>query len=350
MYRVLGLLFAGTFLLTVATPGIAQSGAPEKKDITLSVGGSISQMNKVAYAVALNKGFFQEEGLNVHSTAFDSGTRAMQSIVSGGADVAEGAYEHTIYLQKRGINLTCIVTFGRYPGNVLVVSKARASTIKAPADLKGKTIGVSAPGSSTQDFIAQILERAGVSWKDAKYVSVGTGVSAVAAMQNGDELDALVNLDPAITNLVNAGKVSIMVDSRNAEGTQAAFGGPYLGDCLMAKTAFVKDNPRTSQAIANAVVHAMQWLKTASIDDIIKSLPPSYYKANEAEYRESLKNNIAAFQWDGIVTMEAAKNVFATIALLDPELKTGNIKLEPTFDNKFVEAALKKYKAADTQK
>jgi ABC-type nitrate/sulfonate/bicarbonate transport system substrate-binding protein len=37
-----------------------------------------------------------------------------------------------------------------------------------------------------------------------------------------------------------------------------------------------KANPNTSQAIANAIVHAMQWLKTASIDEIIKSLPPEY--------------------------------------------------------------------------
>ena len=37
-----------------------------------------------------------------------------------------------------------------------------------------------------------------------------------------------------------------------------------------------KANPNTSQAIANAIVHAMLWLKTASIDEIIKSLPPEY--------------------------------------------------------------------------
>jgi hypothetical protein len=37
-----------------------------------------------------------------------------------------------------------------------------------------------------------------------------------------------------------------------------------------------QSHPNTSQAIANAIVHAMQWLKTASIDEIIKSPPPEY--------------------------------------------------------------------------
>ena len=77
----------------------------------------------------------------------------------------------------------------------------------------------------------------------------------------------------------------------------------------MVKNDFLKANPNTSQAITNAIVHAMQWLKTASIDDIIKSLPPSYYKSDEKLYRISLEKNMSAFQWDGLVTPEAAKNV-----------------------------------------
>jgi sulfonate transport system substrate-binding protein len=45
-----------------------------------------------------------------------------------------------------------------------------------------------------------------------------------------------------------------------------------------------KANSNTSQATANAIVHAMQWLKTALIDDIIKSLALEYYKADEKTY------------------------------------------------------------------
>jgi NitT/TauT family transport system substrate-binding protein len=67
--------------------------------------------------------------------------------------------------------------------------------------------------------------------------------------------------------------------------------------CLYAKIDFVKANPKTAQAIANAIVHAMQWLKTASVDDIIKSLPKDYYQADEKLYRKSLEKNLAAFQW-----------------------------------------------------
>jgi NitT/TauT family transport system substrate-binding protein len=315
----------------------------EKKEIAIAVGGSISQMNKIAYFVALNRKYFEQEGLTVDSSAFASGTAALQSLIGGSADVAEGAYEHTLRMQTKGVNITCLVPYGRYPGNVLVVRKSEAEKIKSVADLKGKKIGISAPGSSTQNFVAGLMERAGVPWKEASYISIGTGPSAAAAMKSGGELDALVNLDPAIAALVDGGDATILVDSRTEKGTQDAFGGGYLSDCLMVKNDFLKANPNTSQALTNAVVHAMQWLKTASIDDIIKSLPPAYYKANERLYRLSLDSNLSAFQWDGLVTPEAAQNVLDSIAVLEPALKQTKIDFSLTYDNKLIETALKKY-------
>jgi NitT/TauT family transport system substrate-binding protein len=349
MKRFSTVLAAGLVTLVAASAAMADDAVLEKKDIAIAVGGSISQMNKVAYAIALARKYFEQEGLTIDSTAFASGTAGLQSLVAGGADVAEGAYEHTLRMQAKGVNLTCLVAYGRYPANVLVVRKSMADKIKTVADLKGKKIGISAPGSSTQNFVAGLMERAGVSWKEASYISIGTGPSAVAAMKTGGELDALVNLDPAINALVDGGDAVVLSDSRTDEGTKAAFGGDYLADCLFAKTEFLKANPNTSQAIVNAMVHAMQWLKTASTDDIIKSLPPAYYKSDEKLYRESLEKNISAFQWDGFITPEASKNVLDSIAVLEPALRQTKIDFSITYDNKLIETALKKYHSPVSQ-
>src|SRR6266567_4835530 len=332
-------------LSLLAAPCMAQTAKLEKPHIALSVGGSISQMNKIAYFVALNKKYFEQEGLTVDSTAFASGTAALQNLIGGNADVVEGSFEHTLRMQTKGQHLMCIAVFGRYPANVLVVRKSEAGKIKSIADLKGKKIGISAPGASTHNFVAGLMERAGVNYKEASYVSVGTGLSAVAAMRSGGELDAIVNLDPAINAMVDNGLGDVLADSRTEDGTKAAFGGPYLADCLYAKIDFVKANPNTAQAIANAIVHAMQWLKTASIDEIIKSLPPEYYQADEKLYRKSLEKNLAAFQWDGIVSNEAVASVWKAISILEPELKDAKVDFEKTYDNAIVEKALAKWKA-----
>src|SRR6201996_1688658 len=349
MKRVSTISAVALAVLAVSGPARADNPVPEKKNLTIAVGGSISQMNKVAYFVALNRKYFEQEGLSVESNAFASGTADLQSIVGGSAGVPGRPYRHTLRRQTKGVNMTCLVPYGRYPGNVLVVRKSAADKIKTVADLKGKKIGVSAPGSSTHNFVAGLMERAGISWKDASYISIGTGPSAVAAMKSGGELDALVNLDPAINTLVDGGDAVILSDSRTAAGTQQAFGGGYLADCLMVKNDFLKANPNTAQAITNAIVHAMQWLKTSSIDEIMKSLPPSYYKSDEALYRVSLERNLSAFQWDGLVTQEAAQNVLDSIAVLDPALKQATIDFSLTYDNKLTEAALKKYHSPVSQ-
>jgi len=103
-------------------------------------------MNKVAYAIALARKYFEQEGLTVDSTAFASGTGRAAKPGGRGADVAEGAYEHTLRMQAKRRQPTCLVAYGRYPANVLVVRKSMADTIRTVADLKGKKIGISAPG------------------------------------------------------------------------------------------------------------------------------------------------------------------------------------------------------------
>lgn len=325
----------------------AQTPKLEHPKVAIAIGGSISQMNKVPFVVAYYKGFFKDEGLEVENSDFQSGTAALQALIGGSADVAEMAYEHTLRLQAKNVSLTCLTVFGRYPGNILVVRQSLAGTVKTVADLKDHVIGVSAPGASTQNFAAGLLERAGVPWKSATYVSVGTGSSAVSAMRTGRTVDALVNLDPAITELVNHNEAFILVDSRTAEGSRAAFGGDYLADCLGVKTDFLKANPNTAQAIANATVRAMQWLKTASVDDIIAILPKEFYKVDEAVYRESIAKNLPEFTWDGIVTPEAAHDVLNAIAVLEPALKTAKIDFATTYDNALVERALQKYRVSN---
>ena len=332
-------------MMAMAVP-LARAQGLEKPKIALSVGGSVSQMNKVAYVVALYKGYFKDEGLDVETSNFSSGTAALQALVGGSADVAEIAYEHTLRMQAKNIGIVCLTVFGRYPGNVLVVRKDLADSIHSPADLKGRTIGVSAPGSSTQNFAAQLMERAGLPWKSATFVSVGTGSSAVAAMRTGRELDALVNLDPAITDLVDHGDASVLVDSRTEEGSRRAFGGDYLADCLAVRRDFYKANPKTSQAVANAVVHAMQWLRTASVDDVMAILPKEFYRADEAVYRESLAKNLPEFQWDGIVPPGAGQNVLTSIAVLDPALRAAKLDIGATYDNALIERALQRYRTA----
>ncbi len=83
------------------------------------------------------------------SSTFAGGAKALQAVVGGSADVVSGAFEHTIGLQAKGQRYQEFVLQGRAPQIVLVVSNKTMPGFKSVADLKGKKIGVTAPGSST---------------------------------------------------------------------------------------------------------------------------------------------------------------------------------------------------------
>lgn len=328
-------------LYLAAAPVHAQT--LEQKNVTVVTGGAANQVDKLPYWIALYKGFFRDEGLNADSINFPSGIKGIEALAADGAQANEGAPEHIIRTQSRGIELKCIVGVGRYPGNVLMVVKGKEGEIKRVADLKGRNIGVSSPGSATNNFVASLLERAGVNWRDASYIATGGGASAIAAARTAS-VDAIVTLDPAVTEMVSSGDTKVLIDSRTQEGTIAAYGGPYLANCLMVKADFAKANPGTTQALANAMVRSMQWIRGASVDEIMASFPPDATIGNRDVYRTALERSLPSFDWDGVVTEESIKTVFETIAMVDPSIRNAKVDLAKVFDNAFVERALLKYK------
>ena len=69
----------------------AGAQAPEKKKITIAVGGK-SLFYYLPLTVAERKGYFKDEGLEVEIPDFPGGARALQALVGGSADMVSGAY------------------------------------------------------------------------------------------------------------------------------------------------------------------------------------------------------------------------------------------------------------------
>src|SRR3546814_9030372 len=92
---------------------------------------------------------------------------------------------------------------GRAPMIVLGVSTKTMAGYKTPADLKGKKIGVTAPGSSTNMMASFFLSKHGLKPNDVAYIGVGAGQGAITALRTG-QIDAIANLDPVISTLVRS--------------------------------------------------------------------------------------------------------------------------------------------------
>src|SRR6059058_3818820 len=141
MNRFARTLAAMALGMMIAVGAAAQ--APEKKKITIAVGGK-SLFYYLPLTVAERKGFFKEEGLEVEIPDFPGGARALQALVVGSADLVSGAYEHTINMAAKKQPIKAVVLQAKYSSIVLLLPKDKAAKYKSPKDLKGMKIGVTA--------------------------------------------------------------------------------------------------------------------------------------------------------------------------------------------------------------
>jgi NitT/TauT family transport system substrate-binding protein len=336
-------LLAAAGAAAVAAPSLRAQGKPEKSKLSLAVGGK-SAFYYLPLTISEQLGYFKAEGLDVEISDFAGGAKSLQALIGGSADVVSGAYEHTINMQSKNQMIQSIVLMGRAPQIAMGVSTKAMPQYRGVADLRGKRIGVSAPGSSTNMVANLVLSRAGVKATEVSYVGVGTAAGALAALRSG-QIDAMSNTDPVMTMLEQKGDVRIISDTRTLKGTQEVFGGPMPAACFYTHAEFVRNNPNTCQALANAIVHGLKWLQTAGPSDIIKTVPESYLLGDRALYLASFNKVREAIALDGLLPEEGAKTALKALTSFDPSIKADKIDLSRTFTNDFARRAKEKYKA-----
>ena len=324
-----------------AAPALLRAQALEKPKLTIAVGGK-NLLYYLPLTIAEQLGYFKQEGLDVTIVDFAGGARALQAVVGGSADVVSGAFEHTVNMQFKGQPMRAFVLQGRVPMIVLGVNPKTLPNYKSVADLKGKKIGVTAPGSSTNVMVNFILAKAGLKPSDVAIVGVGGGQGAVAAMRAG-QIDAISNLDPVITLLLRSGDLKIVSDTRVVAESDQVFGGPMPAGCLYAPQPFIDKNPATVQALANAMVRANKWIQAAGPGEVIKAVPESYLLGDRAVYIDDFLAAKPALSPDGMIPEAGPQTAFRALASIDPEIAKAKLDLNAVYTNHFVKKANARY-------
>jgi NitT/TauT family transport system substrate-binding protein len=329
-------------LVAVLSLAFSASANPaiEKKNVKVAVGGK-TLFYYLPLTLAERLGYFKDEGLEVEIVDFAGGAKSLQALIGGSADFVSGAFEHTINMHARGIPAVGIALQSRYASIALGLPKARAGSYKSPKDLKGLKIGVTAPGSSTNFFVNALLARDGLKPDDVAIIGVGASSNAVAAMKKG-EIDAISNLDPVITKLERDGDIVAVADTRTAAGMKQYYGEDYAASCIYSTKEFIDKNPHTVQAVARAIVRALQFAKKSSVDEILAAVPAEYYAGDKETYKAALAKSIEGYSPDGRFSLAGAENVYKVLKLFEPSVMSATVDVSKTFDNRFADAAAKK--------
>src|SRR6266436_6352335 len=294
---------AGAAFFT-AFAGVSRAQQLEKPSLRLGVGNK-PHLYYLPLTLAERRGHFKDYGLDVSITDFEGGAQALDALIGGALDVVTGAYEHTLRMQAKGQDVRALIELGRFPGIVLAVRKDRR--YNSPADLKGMKIGVTAPDSSTHFFVLYLMAKA--------------------------------NLDPIITKLQQDGAIRLVADTRFPRVNYQIFGGTNPAAVLYAKQDFIAANPNTIQALVNAFYKTLKWIATATSYEIVNTVPQYYFFGDRGIYVKALRANLLVYSKTGMITPAGMKSARDMLVTFDPELKSADINLQKTFDDRFVKRA-----------
>ncbi len=328
----------------LAFPRLVSAQAIEKPKVSIAVGGK-NLLYYLPLTVAESLGFFKDEGLDAQVIDFAGGSQALRAVVGGSADVVSGAFEHTVNMQSKGQRMRAFVLQGRAPQIVLAVNRKTMPGFKSVADLRGKKIGVTAPGSSTNVMANFVLAKAGLKPSDVSFIGVGATSAAIAAIRQG-QIDALSHLDPVVTILERSGDIQIVTDTRVVAEADRVFGGPMPAGCLYAPQAFIDRHPGTVQALTNAMVRADKWLQAAGPSEIIKVVPEGFLLGDRAVYIDAFLKSKGAMSPDGAFPEQGAATALRALASVDPAIAQAKLDLKAVYTNDFVKKANLKYPKA----
>lgn len=335
------LKMAGAAGVVGMAPAIVRAQKLEKPKVQIAVGGK-PLVYYLPLTIAEVRGYFKEEGLDVSIADFAGGSKALQAVVGGSADVVSGAFEHTLSMQSKGQAYRAFVLQGRAPMIGVGVSKKNMPNYKGPADLKGKKIGVTAPGSSTNMVVNFFLSKHGLKASDVSIIGVGAGAGAVTALRSG-QIDAISNTDPVVSMLQMPGDIQIIVDTRTLKDTQEIFGGNMPAGCLYAPQAFIDANPNTTQALTNALVRANKWIQKAGPDEIAKVVPEAYLLGDPAVYKAAVSKSMEGLSPDGMIPEDGAATALKALAAFLAEFDAAKIDPSKVWTNDFARRANEKY-------
>ncbi|MDQ0204522.1 ABC transporter substrate-binding protein [Pectinatus haikarae] len=251
--------------------------APENaddKNFVLKVGYSGS-LCEAPLHMAIEKGFFAEEGLTVDAVKLAPGT-AFESISSGKTDAGFNLLANLVQPLSNGLPVK--LTAGLHTGcdKVLVPNNGKIKTIE---DLKGKKIGVPSLNSSPIIFAKRVLAAhgIGVTEKNMEVEFVVFSNSELPLALEKGAVDAIAANDPVASIAADQYGLNMLADS--------AMDAPYKDQyCCTAYVSnkLIAEHPEAAAKYTRAMMKASRWIQ-ANPDETAKLQVEKKYVAGDAE-------------------------------------------------------------------
>ncbi|MDB5572838.1 MAG: exported protein of unknown function [Hyphomicrobiales bacterium] len=283
--------------------------------------GGVAAFNEALLPVfaARDKGYFEQQGITLELVDFKGGGPAVQALAGGSIDVCFCAADHVIRLRARKLPAVILIGLDTFHSYALVAKSSSPATDLA--SLKGKRVGITAPGSLTDNTIRFSMKELGLN-PDRDFQISGAGVgAAMQAAIDSDRIDAgMVILTDLANMMQKQGAYKLVVDYRKM---------PYPSFAGLALESFIKDKPQAAKGFARAVARAIGDLEKdpelarATLAKMFPNFKPELVA-------EVAKSAVERTPKGGIVTPESIENLNKIVLASDDSLKA--VTLQEAFD------------------
>lgn len=256
-----GLVFAAALAASVSA---AQAATP----VSIGISG---WTGFAPLTLAKEAGIFEKNGLDVTIKKIPQASRHL-ALASGDIQCAATTVETWIVWNANGVPAKQIFQMDKSHGADGMVVRADTARI---ADLKGKTVAASAPGTSPYFFLAWILKENGLTLKDVKVVNMEPGPAAQAFVAGQN--DAAMTYEPYLST------VRAAPDKGKIIATTLDY--PAVMDTFGCTPKFLSENPKAAKAFADSYFEALELIakdRAKSFETMGKDVKQSGEKFGES--------------------------------------------------------------------
>ena len=285
--------------------------------------------------VAISKGYFAEEGLEIELTTGQGADKVMTAVLANQSDIGFAGPEASIYVYNEGKeDYTQVFAQMTQKDGSFLVSKEKTDKFSWQ-DLKGKTVIPGRKGGVPYMTFEYVLKQNGLDPKKDLVLDDSIKFDLMAGAFAGGNAEYVTLFEPTASATEKADKGYIVASVGEASGEI-----PYTA--YFTKKSYIEKNPNIIQGFTNAIYKGEQWVKSHSAKEIAEAIVDFFPDTDLTMLEAALQSYIDIDAWrDNPVLKQES------FALLQKVMKeAGELEKEADYgkvvNNSFAEKAIQK--------
>nr|WP_253198340.1 ABC transporter substrate-binding protein [Clostridium gasigenes] len=285
---------------------------------------------------AINKGFFEEEGLEIYLSTGQGADKTMQQVLSKNADIGFCGPEQVIYINNQGRE-DYPVLFAKLTqrDGAFLVGRTEESDFKFES-LKGKELIGGRPGGMPQMSFEYVLKQHGLNPKTDVNLVTNLDFTATAGAFKAGTGEYVTLFEPTASMLEKEGTGKIVASIGDEVGDL-----PYT--CFFSSKSYMDENPQIIEKFTKAIYKGQQWVIENSNEEIADAII-EYFPGTEKDIIVKVISNykeINALATEPRIEEEKISKLMDIIESYDKKLIPKRPSFEKIVDNSFADKATK---------